>query len=314
MPRPPVIRAFFFMFPDDEDLGEIIDVIRPLKLHNVVPSLIKVTSDLYALGTEATYPFTRTGGLTPLPDEVRRKLQRHYGVGAWCVSGAFYGASDEAVRPLVERMQAHLGRSGKARYVSHEAASGNPILQLHLDPFSGRPTRTELGLLNWRPGEGAVGFTDPADDRRDCQPAPGAAGVHYVAHQLIRVEDTRPPIDEIAEEDSLAPLGMTVDPRVEPYDLGGSFGPYVPKRVQQPLEFIAAAVHVADDVEGTVLVPAVAPQRLALDGGRRHLFGRRQRVEVAEALPFQTPPRAVELLDLAVDHRCSEVAVRPGRL
>jgi len=77
MPRPPVVRAFFFMFPDDEDLGEIIDVIRPLKLHNVVPSLIKVTSDLYALGTDATYPFTRTGGLTPLPDEVRRELQRY---------------------------------------------------------------------------------------------------------------------------------------------------------------------------------------------------------------------------------------------
>jgi 4-cresol dehydrogenase (hydroxylating) len=89
MPGPPVIRSFFFMFPDDEDFGEIIDLIRPLKLHNVVPSLIKVTSDLYALGTEATYPFQRTGGRTPLPDQVRRELQRQYGVGAWCVSGAF---------------------------------------------------------------------------------------------------------------------------------------------------------------------------------------------------------------------------------
>jgi 4-cresol dehydrogenase (hydroxylating) len=54
MPRPPVIRAFFFMFPEDEDLGEIIDLVRPLKLNNVVPTLIKVTSDLYAMGAEAT--------------------------------------------------------------------------------------------------------------------------------------------------------------------------------------------------------------------------------------------------------------------
>jgi 4-cresol dehydrogenase (hydroxylating) len=72
MPRPPVIRAFFFMFPDDEDFGEIIDLVRPLKLNNVVPSLIKVTSDLYALWTEVTYPFKRTGGLTP----------RRYGIGS----------------------------------------------------------------------------------------------------------------------------------------------------------------------------------------------------------------------------------------
>jgi 4-cresol dehydrogenase (hydroxylating) flavoprotein subunit len=158
MPRPSVIRAFFFLFPDDEDFGEIIDLVRPLKLNHVVPSLIKVTSDLYALGAEATYPFGRTGGLTPLPDDVRRELQRQYGVGAWCVSGAFYGASDDAVRPLVERMKAHFGRSGKARYVSHEEASGNPLLQIHIDTFSGRPTRTELGLLNWRPGGGCCWF------------------------------------------------------------------------------------------------------------------------------------------------------------
>ena len=161
MPRPPAIRAFFFMFPHDEDFGEIIDLVRPLKLNNVVPSLIKVTSDLYALGTEATYPFERTGGHTPLPDEVRRELQREYGVGAWCVSGAFYGASDEAVLALVERMKGHFGKSGKARYISHEEASGNPILQIHIDTFTGRPTRRELGLLNWRPGGGSTWFLPP---------------------------------------------------------------------------------------------------------------------------------------------------------
>jgi 4-cresol dehydrogenase (hydroxylating) flavoprotein subunit len=158
MPRPPVVRAFFFMFPDDEDFGQIIDLIRPLKLNNVVPSLIKVTSDLYAIGTEATYPFEQTRGLTPLPDDVRHELQRQYGIGAWCVSGAFYGASDDAVVPLVERMKTHFGQSGKARYVSHEEARDNPILQIHIDTFSGRPTRTELGLLNWRPGGGSCWF------------------------------------------------------------------------------------------------------------------------------------------------------------
>jgi 4-cresol dehydrogenase (hydroxylating) len=158
MPRPPAIRAFFFMFPDDEDFGEIIDLIRPLKLNNVVPSLFKVTSDLYALGTVATYPFERTGGRTPLPDEVRRELQREHGVGAWCVSGAFYGASDEVLIPLIERMKAHFGRSGKARYVSHEEAQDNHILKIHIDTFTGTPTTSELSLLNWRPGGGNCWF------------------------------------------------------------------------------------------------------------------------------------------------------------
>jgi 4-cresol dehydrogenase (hydroxylating) flavoprotein subunit len=158
MPRPPALRVFFFMFPDDEDFAEIIDLVRPLKLNNVVPSLVKVTNDLYGLGTVATYPFERTGGRAPLPDDVRRELQREYGVGAWCVSGAFYGASDDALLPLIERMKAHFGRSGKARYVSHEEAQDNPIHKIHIDTFSGRPTTTELGLLNWRPGGGNCWF------------------------------------------------------------------------------------------------------------------------------------------------------------
>jgi 4-cresol dehydrogenase (hydroxylating) len=158
MPRPPAIRAFFFLFPDDEDFGEIIDLVRPLKLNNLVPTLIKVTSDLYGLGTVTAYPFERTGGRTPLPDAVRRELQREHSIGAWCVSGAFYGASDEATLPFVERMKAHFGRSGKARYVSHEEAQDNPILRIHVDTFSGQPTASELGLLNWRPGGGACWF------------------------------------------------------------------------------------------------------------------------------------------------------------
>jgi 4-cresol dehydrogenase (hydroxylating) len=158
MPRPPAIRAFFFMFPDDEDFGEIVELVRPLKLSNIVPTLIKVTSDLYGLGTVAPYPFERTGGRTPLPDDVRRELQREYGVGAWCVSGAFYGASDDTLLPVIERMKVHFGHSGKARYISHEEAQDNPILKIHIDTFSGQPTTSELGLLNWRPGDGNCWF------------------------------------------------------------------------------------------------------------------------------------------------------------
>lgn len=161
MPRPPAIRTFFFLFPDDEDFGEIIDLVRPLKLHNVVPSLIKVTSDLYGLGTVATYPFERTQGHVPLPDDVRREMQREHGIGAWCVSGAFYGASDDALLPLVERVKAHFSRSRNARYVSHEDAQHSHILKIHIDTFSGQPTDSELGLLNWRPGRGACWFLPP---------------------------------------------------------------------------------------------------------------------------------------------------------
>jgi 4-cresol dehydrogenase (hydroxylating) len=158
MPRPPVVRSFFFVFPDDEDLAEIIELARPLKMNNVVPTLIKVTSDLYALGTEEKYPFDRTGGKTPLPAELRKELREKHGLGAWVVSGAFYGPSEEAVQPMLERVKGLFLKSGKARYIPHAEAEQSKILKIHIDTFSGRPTRDELGLLEWRPGGGATWF------------------------------------------------------------------------------------------------------------------------------------------------------------
>ncbi|MGY4098788.1 FAD-binding oxidoreductase [Nocardia sp. R16R-3T] len=157
MPRPPVIRSFAFTFPDDGDLAEIIELVRPLKLAGTVPTLMKVTSDLYGIGTQESYPYERTGGVIPLPDEVRRELQVAHGVGAWTVSGALYGPSFEALDPVIERIRAHFEGSGKARYIAHEEIEKSALLRIHLDTFSGEPTESELGLLDWR-GGGATWF------------------------------------------------------------------------------------------------------------------------------------------------------------
>ncbi|MBW8739134.1 MAG: FAD-binding oxidoreductase [Streptomyces turgidiscabies] len=157
MPRPPAIRAFGFTFPDDEDLSEIIDIVRQLKLANVVPTLIKVTNGQYGYGTETTYPGYEPGAPT-LPDDVRRGLQTRYGTGAWTVTGAFYGPSMDALSPLIDRVRSLFEASGKATYLPHEEIASSPIFKIHLDTFSGEPTESELGLLNWRPGGGATWF------------------------------------------------------------------------------------------------------------------------------------------------------------
>jgi 4-cresol dehydrogenase (hydroxylating) len=157
MPRPPVIRAFGFTFPDDEDLGEIINITRELKLNNAVPTLIKVTSSQYAFGTEASYPNYEPGAPT-LPLEVRKQLEAEHGTGAWAVTGAFYGPSTEAIEPFIQRVRALFEASGKATYLSHEEIEQSSIFRIHLDTFSGEPTESELGLLDWRPGGGATWF------------------------------------------------------------------------------------------------------------------------------------------------------------
>jgi 4-cresol dehydrogenase (hydroxylating) flavoprotein subunit len=72
------------------------------------------------------------------------------------VSGAFYGPSIDALEPMVGRARDVIEATGKARYISHEEIVRDLVFKVRLDTFSGEPTESELGLLDWRPGGGAT--------------------------------------------------------------------------------------------------------------------------------------------------------------
>ncbi len=157
LPRPPAIQSFHFAFPDDDDLEEIIELCRPLKLSNFVPTLFRVANDLYLTGSEGESPEYSSG--RAISAAARHALREKFGVGAWTVSGAFYGPSAAAIEPQIQRVHDHFCKSGKARYISHEEAGKIPPLQVAINAFSGIPSLGELGLLKWRPGGGNIWFT-----------------------------------------------------------------------------------------------------------------------------------------------------------
>ncbi|TFL14743.1 FAD-binding oxidoreductase [Pusillimonas caeni] len=158
MPRPPAARSFHFVFPEDEDIGEIIDLCRPMKLSNFVPTLFRISNDLYAMAPEDQNWEYLQGSKEAFSVEGRKTLQRKHGLGAWQVSGMFYGASDATIEPSIQRVKAHFERGGKARYISHDEALGIPALNIAIDAMNGRPSANELGMLQWRPGSGNSWF------------------------------------------------------------------------------------------------------------------------------------------------------------
>ena len=159
MPRPPHIESFFFTFPDDADLHQIIDLIRPLKLSNFVPTQLRATNDLYLIAADTVHPeYKQTGGRKQISDEARQALQKRYGLGSWTVSGAFYGASREAVQPQLARVRNHFTQSGKGRYIPLEEASDIPPLRISMNSYEGVPGEGELKMLRWRPGGGTIWF------------------------------------------------------------------------------------------------------------------------------------------------------------
>jgi 4-cresol dehydrogenase (hydroxylating) len=187
--RPKHIRLFFFAFPEDEDLGEIVDLIRPLKGGNQVATLIRATNDLYLLSSQERHPRSDIQNCTPLSRDERRQLQKAYGVGSWTVSGAIYGESEAATAQAMERVRRHFEASGKARYIADEEARVMPQFQAAVNSNSGRPAGGELGMLKWRPGDGAIWLTPGApmigsvvnDLQMKCRVIADANGLDYMA-------------------------------------------------------------------------------------------------------------------------------------
>lgn len=168
MPRPPAAQSFHFVFPEDDDIEEIIDLVRPLKLSGFVPSLLRVANDLYALATEEENFEYQAGSKTSISLEGRKKLQEKHGLGAWQVSGMFYGASNEAIAPLIKRVRGQFEHSGKAKYISHDEAMNIPPLRIAINAMTGVPSSAELGMLKWRRGNGNAWFLPgtPMDGKR----------------------------------------------------------------------------------------------------------------------------------------------------
>jgi 4-cresol dehydrogenase (hydroxylating) len=190
MQRPPVIDVFFFTFPDDDDLAEIIDLVRPLKSANVVPTLIRATNDLYLLSSQERHPrYDARARRQALSDGEREDLRRKHGIGAWTVSGALYGPSEEAIAPTLARLREHFCRSGKARYIPPAEAEAMPMLRAAINSNRGIPADGELRMLEWRPGHGAIWLTPGAPMigttanafQRQCRRIAHDHGLEYMA-------------------------------------------------------------------------------------------------------------------------------------
>src|SRR5262249_4122117 len=109
-------------------------------------------------------------------------------------------------------------------------------------------------------------------------------------------------IDQISNENSLAPTTMRP---------AGVAVPGVSELLEEILQFVAAAVNVADDVERPVLPLPVVPQRLPLKDGRIPLVLRLEYVNGPESLAPESPQRAVQLALLIANHMRPELTVRP---
>ena len=155
MPKPPVYKPFGIIYDHDDDIKEIVDLLRPLRLSNTIPNAIVYANTLY----EAAPIISRRkyyDGEGATPQSVIEEIREKEGLGAWNVYAALYGTKEQVevnwniVKSVVE---AH----GKGRLITEEDHAGTQPFQYRADLMRGYMTMQEFGLYRWRDDRGQGG-------------------------------------------------------------------------------------------------------------------------------------------------------------
>lgn len=105
MPAPACHQYFYFSFERSEQLGEIIDLLRPLRLAGTLKSAIHIANDYKVISSLQGYPWEKMAHHTPLSSEVMQEAVRIWDIGAWNGYSALYGTRQEiaSARKAVRR-------------------------------------------------------------------------------------------------------------------------------------------------------------------------------------------------------------------
>lgn len=105
MPAPEYVQNFSCSVDNYDQLEDLVDKLRPLRMDGTIPSAMHIGNDYRVVSSIMRYPWERSEGITPLPREVLERLKSDWDFGAWNVSGALYGTRTEvaAARKRIKR-------------------------------------------------------------------------------------------------------------------------------------------------------------------------------------------------------------------
>src|SRR5262249_28732894 len=115
---PEYFEAFFFQCARAEQLPEVINAIRRLRLAEVLRSSIHIANDYKVLGGLQQYPWTETGGNTPLPPDKLSEIRKKMSFGPWNASGGLYGTKAQVVEAKRLLKKELSGIDGKLKFLS----------------------------------------------------------------------------------------------------------------------------------------------------------------------------------------------------
>jgi 4-cresol dehydrogenase (hydroxylating) len=164
MPKPPVFKPFAIKFDREADIGDIVEMLRPLRIAQVIPNAVVIAGTLWEAGgaNVRRADYIQTPGATP--QAVIDKIKKDKGLGAWNVYAALYGTQEQVDvnwKIITQVVQA----SGKGQLITEEDAGDTQPFKYRAQLMSGVPNLQEFGLYNWRGGGGSMWFAPVSQAR-----------------------------------------------------------------------------------------------------------------------------------------------------
>lgn len=195
MPAPPMYKPFVIRYENDQDVAEIVDTIRPLRIGQVIPNACVIAPALF----EASVLVRRSDyykGKGPIPDEIAREIAKKHNLAAWNVYAALYG-TPEQVEVNWQILNAVMKKSGKAEILTEKEMANDPTFQYRADHMCGNMSLREFGFFNWVGGGGNIWFSPVAQAKGSetqkqiemCKRILGKYGLDYVAEFIVGWRD-----------------------------------------------------------------------------------------------------------------------------
>ncbi|MGH7906341.1 MAG: FAD-binding oxidoreductase [Candidatus Binataceae bacterium] len=157
MPIPPVFKPFKIQLQNEDDLYQITELLRPLKINMVIPNAAITTHLLWEASVYTTKHQWSTGP-GALPPKTLRKIADKFNIGMWNFYAALYGPP-EIVDANWKIIQDTFSQIKGAKIYTEENRKGDPSFDYRVKLMRGEPNLTEFSLLNWVGGGGHINFS-----------------------------------------------------------------------------------------------------------------------------------------------------------
>jgi 4-cresol dehydrogenase (hydroxylating) len=183
MPEPEDFAFFLAQVDRDEDLAALVDALRPLRINGTLNTALHIGNDLRMFSTKRRYPWEEAGGVTPMPEELRARMRRSEGMGAWNAGSSISGTReqvkstkriirkalkgvakvrfvDDRLLSLGERVTGALSRFGLLKSLKEQLRALRPVYGL----LKGQPAEEALVGTQWRLRRDPGNVLDPLEN------------------------------------------------------------------------------------------------------------------------------------------------------